>query len=202
MPANVMKGREYQMADKTEWVVDGFQFGTQQDAELARNEQLRIERLEEKLDYGNIEMVSAVYKKALNNRVFKTPVGYEFLKKLQRILQENPLPDEEIDNIPVYGVHSMRESANQTVERIQASRKPVKKEKPKQEFFSRKTSILMNIGLLALVILMFVISTTSSQPTVLNYERVLQNRYAEWEKQLSDREQVIREKERELMIAE
>lgn len=202
MPANVMKGREYQMTDKTEWVVDGFQFGTQQDAELARNEQLRIERLEEKLDYGNIEMVSAVYKKALNNRVFKTPVGYEFLKKLQRILQENPLPDEEIDNIPVYGVHSMRESANQTVERIQASRKPVKKEKPKQEFFSRKTSILMNIGLLALVILMFVISTTSSQPTVLNYERVLQNRYAEWEKQLSDREQVIREKERELMIAE
>lgn len=190
------------MAGKTDWVVDGFQFGTQQDAELARNEQLRIERLEEKLDYGNYEMVSAVYKKALNNRVFKTPVGYVFLKKMQRVLQENPLSEEEIDNIPIYGVYSMRESANQTVERIQASRKPVKKEKPKQEFFSRKTSILVNIGLLALVIVMFVISTTSSQPTVLNYERVLQNRYAEWEQQLSDREQVIREKEKELLIAE
>lgn len=35
------------MADKTEWVVDGFQFGTQQDADLAQNEWLRIERLEE-----------------------------------------------------------------------------------------------------------------------------------------------------------
>ena len=80
------------MADKTEWVVDGFQFGTQQDAELAQNEWLRIERLEEKLDYQNYEMVEAVYKKALNNRVFKTPVGYDFLKRLQRILQENPLP--------------------------------------------------------------------------------------------------------------
>ena len=190
------------MADKTEWVVDGFQFGTQQDAELAQNEWLRIERLEEKLDYQNYEMVEAVYKKALNNRVFKTPVGYDFLKRLQRILQENPLPGEEIANIPVYGVYSMRESASQTVERIQASRKPAKKEKPKQEFFSRKTSILINIGLLALVIVMFVISTTSSNPTVLNYESVLQNRYSEWEQQLSDREQVIREKERELLIAE
>ncbi|MEZ3462566.1 MAG: hypothetical protein K1W23_10535 [Lachnospiraceae bacterium] len=190
------------MADKTEWVVDGFQFGTQQDADLAQNEWLRIERLEEKLDYQNYEMVEAVYKKALNNRVFKTPVGYDFLKRLQRILQENPLPGEEIANIPVYGVYSMRESASQTVERIQASRKPVKKEKPKQEFFSRKTSILINIGLLALVIVMFVISTTSSNPTVLNYESVLQNRYSEWEQQLSDREQVIREKERELLIAE
>ena len=35
-------------------------------------------------------MIYAVYKKAVENRVFKTPVGYEFLKKLQRILQENP----------------------------------------------------------------------------------------------------------------
>ena len=98
----IPKGREYQMADKADWVVDGFQFGTQQDAELAQNEQFRIERLEEKLDYQNYEMVSAVYKKALNNRVFKTPVGYDFLKRLQRILRDNPLPDEEIDNIPVY----------------------------------------------------------------------------------------------------
>lgn len=190
------------MADKTDWVVGGFQFGTQMDAELAQNEQLRIERLEDKLDYQNYEMVNAVYQKALNNRVFKTPVGYDFLKRLQRILQENQQPDEEIANIPVYGVYSMRESANPTVERIKASRKPVKKEKPKQEFFSRKTSILVNIGLLVLVIAMFVISTTSSQPTILNYEKVLQNRYAEWEKQLSDREQVIREKEKELLIAE
>ena len=203
MPAQTsVKGREYRMADKADWIVDGFQFGTQQDAELAQSEQLRIERLEEKLDYQNYEMVGAVYKKALNNRVFKTPVGYDFLKRLQRILQENPLPDEEVASIPVYGVYSMRESANQTVERIQASRKPVKKEKPKQEFFSRKTSILVNIGLLVLVIIMFVISTTSANPTVLNYEKVLQNRYVEWEQQLSDREQVIREKERELLIAE
>ena len=60
----------------------------------------------------------------------------------------------------------------------------------------------MNIGLLVLVIVMFVIATTGSNPTIVNYERTLQNRYAEWEQQLSDREQVIREKEKELLIAE
>ncbi|MCI8975172.1 MAG: DUF334 domain-containing protein [Lachnospiraceae bacterium] len=193
------KGREYRMADKTEWVVNGFQFGTQQDAELAQNEKIRIERLEEKLDYQNQEMVYAVYKKAVNNRVFRTPVGYDFLKRLQRILHDNA--QEDIANIPIYGVYSMRESANPTIERIQASRKPVK-EKPKQEFFSRKTSIIVNIGLLVLVIVMFVIATTGSNPTIINYERTLQNRYAEWEQQLSDREQAIREKEKELLIAE
>ncbi len=53
-----------------------------------------------------------------------------------------------------------------------------------------------------MVIVMFVIATTGSNPTIVNYERTLQNRYAEWEQQLSDREQVIREKEKELLIAE
>lgn len=189
------------MADKTDWVVDGFQFSTQRDAELALNEQLRIERLEEKLDYQNYEIVSAVYHKAITNRVFKTPVGYDFLKKLRTVLQEELQP-EELANIPVYGVYSTRESTSPAVEKIQASRKPVKKEKPKQEFFSRKTSILVNIGLLFLVIVMFAIATTGSQPTILNYEKALQNRYAEWEQQLSEREQVIREKEKELLIGE
>lgn len=190
------------MADKTGWVVDGFQFGTEDDAALARNEKLRIERIEEKMDYQNSEMVGAVYKKAIDNRVFKTPVGYHYLKKLQQVLVEKLPENETVADIPVSGVYSMRESANQTVERIQASRKPAKKEKPKQEFFSRKTSIIINISLLILVIVMFVISTTSSNPNILNYERTIQNRYVEWEQQLSDREQVVREKEKELLITE
>jgi hypothetical protein len=49
---------------------------------------------------------------------------------------------------------------------------------------------------------MFVISMTGSSPTILNYEKAVQNRYAEWEKELSDRESVIREKEKELLINE
>jgi hypothetical protein len=49
---------------------------------------------------------------------------------------------------------------------------------------------------------MFYISSTGSNPTVLNYEKALLNRYSEWEKELSDRESVIREKEKELLINE
>lgn len=188
-----------QMADKTDWVVEGFQFATEKDAELAKNERLRIERIEEKLDYCNPQMVEAVYKKAINNRVFKTPVGYEFLKRLQTILKENPM--EEVADIPVYGVYSLRESTNPVVEKVKASQKRIK-EKPKQEFFSRRTSIIVNIGLVLLIAVMFIISTTGSNPTILNYEKVIQNRYSAWEQELSDREQVIREKEKELLLSE
>ena len=63
------------MADKKEWIVGGFQFGTENDAKIAKAERGRIEHLEGKLDYDNPQMLEAVYKKAVNNRVFQTPVG-------------------------------------------------------------------------------------------------------------------------------
>lgn len=187
------------MADKTDWVVDGFQFGTDKDAQLAMGEQLRIERLEKKIDYQNPNMLYAVYKKAINNRVFKTPVGYEFLKKIQKILKEESAIKEEIPDIPVYGVYSLRESTNPAVEKIKASRKKPKVKPKQKEFFTKRTSIYINIALLVLVIAMFLISMTGSNPTILNYEKVIQNRYSQWEQELSQRESVIREKEKELL---
>ena len=71
-----------------------------------------------------------------------------------------------------------------------------------KSFFSRTTSICLNIVLAILVIVMFVISTTGSRPTILNYEKALQNRYASWEQELNDRENAVREKERQLMLDE
>ena len=46
----------------------------------------------------------------------------------------------------------------------------------------------------------FVITLNSDQPNILNYERNLQNKYASWEQELTQREQTVREKERELHI--
>ncbi len=187
------------MADKTDWIVEGFQFGTEQDANLAKNEKLRVERLEERLDYQSLEMVYAVYKKAVENRVFKTPVGYEFLKKLQRILKENQDFEHEVEEIPIQGVYSLRESANPTVERIKASQK---KPKPAKKTVGLRASMFINVVLMLLIALMFYISMTSTNPTALNYERAVQNKYAEWERELSERESAVREKERELLLKE
>lgn len=187
------------MADKTDWIVEGFQFGTEQDANLARNEKLRVERLEERMDYNSPEMIYAVYKKAVDNRVFKTPVGYEFLKKLQKILAQNPDFEKNIDEIPVQGVYSLRESTAPAALRVKAS---TAKPKPAKKTIGLRASLFINVVLLLLIALMFYISMESSNPTVLNYERAVQNKYSEWERELSERESAIREKERALLIEE
>ena len=177
------------MADKEEWIVDGYQFGSAKDATQAKAELLKIQKLEDKMDYRNPHMVYMVYHKAIENRIFKTPIGYEYLRKLQKHLKENPLIREPVQDVPVNNVYSLRDST-----------KP--KPKKNKEFFSRTTSICLNIVLAILVIVMFVISTTGSRPTILNYEKALQNRYASWEQELNDRENAVREKERQLMLDE
>lgn len=185
------------MAEKGEWVVSGFQFLTEQDAKQAQAEVEKIQKLEEKLDYKNPNMVLMVYNKAIENRLFKTPVGYEFLRELQKLSKDNPAVKEEVQNIPVTNVFQLRDSTAPIVEKIKASKKPVKK---KKELFSKNTSIMLNVVLLLLVAVMFWISTTGANPTVLNYEKNLQNKYAAWEQELQERESTVREKERELLI--
>lgn len=183
------------MADKTDWVVEGFQFETEQDAGLAKSEQGRIQRLEEKMDYSNLEMINAVYKKAVDNHVFKTPVGYEFLKKLQKILIQASNGEEKPADIPVQAARSP------LAEKIRAEiGKPAKK--PEKKTMALRTSLLINATLLIMVILMFWITMTGSNPNILNYRRALQNEYSQWEKELSERENAVREKERELLMEE
>ena len=111
------------MADKEEWSVDGYQFGSAKDASQAKSELLKIQKLEDKMDYRNPHMIYMVYHKAIENRIFKTPVGYEYLRKLQKHLKENPLIREPVQDVPVNNVYSLRDSTNPAVEKVKASTK-------------------------------------------------------------------------------
>ena len=55
--------------------------------------------------------------------------------------------------------------------------------------------IVISVVLLLTVVGMFIIANTSDNPTVLNYEEVLQNKYASWEQDLERREEDLQRKE-------
>lgn len=193
------------MAENKEWVIQGYQFSSQKDATQAKGELLKIQKLEEKMDYKNPQMVYMVYNKALENRIFKTPIGYEYLKKLRTMLEKSGQIQEPIKEIPIYQMYNLRDSTNPVVEKIKNDPKLQQKrerERKRKEFFPLKTSIFLNVLLAILVVAMLYISTTGSNPNVLNYERSLQDKYAAWEQELMEREAAIREKERELLLEE
>ena len=58
------------------------------------------------------------------------------------------------------------------------------------------------VMLAVLVIVLFAISLTGKNPTIINYRSKIVNQYASWEQELKEREAVVREKEAQFGITE
>ena len=175
----------------------GFSFYTEKDGKLAEAELRKIEYLEARIDYTRPESILRVYDKTIQEQLFKTPVGLLYLKKLQDFLLKQPtIPQEKIKAIPLYDTYadSRQNPADAGKPSPQAARK---KEREKVRF---QISVVLNVLLVLAVCAMFVISFTSDQPNIYNYERVLQDRYASWAQDLKVREQAVRDKERALNL--
>lgn len=177
-------------------IVSGFAFYNDRDAKLAEQERQKIAYLDSRIDHSDLESVFAIYKKAIEDRVFRTPVGLEYLRELQGELKaQGDLLGEEIPPIPLFTNfdNELRGSYSPARRRI----RPVQEKSNKMPF---RLSVTMNIAMIIAIIAMFVIALNSEQPNILNYERNLQDKYAAWEQELTQREQTIREKERQLHI--
>ena len=59
-------------------------------------------------------------------------------------------------------------------------------------------AMVLNIILVIVIIAMFVILKTSSNPNILNYEVTIQNRYAQWQQELQSEEESLKAREQEL----
>lgn len=175
----------------------GFSFYTENDGRLAEAEQRKIEYLEERIDYTRPESILHVYDKAIQEQLFKTPVGLLYLKKLQDFLLKQPkIEPERVKAIPLYDTYA--ETQRKTSEPNKPNPQRIRqRERQKAQF---QVSVALNVLLVLAIIAMFWISFISDHPNIFNYERALQDRYASWEQELIAREQAVREKERELDI--
>lgn len=177
-------------------IVSGYCFAGEDDAELAKQEVKKIAYLEKHMDYTMPDKILQVYKKSIEERIFKTPVGYEYLKNMQEFLLESEnIDNREIEPIRLYVNFQprMRKNTSPVQNRIQA---PAEKRKLRP----LSISIALNIALAIAVCAMFVIALKSDNPNILNYENALTNKYSAWEQELSEREQAVRERERELNL--
>lgn len=165
---------------------EGFVFMTKSEAEAATKERKQIEYIESKLDYTQPEKVKNVYQKAVEDKLFKTPVGILYMKHLQNFLK-GKYPAQEIIPVPVTSNRTLRPAQSDIVAKEARKRSSI-------------ISYFLNIVLAVAVLFMFYVALSSDNPNILNYEKALQNKYAAWEQELTGREQNVREKELELKI--
>lgn len=192
---------EYMAMSKKEqtYVVEGFAFFSEKEAEQAKKELEGIRYIKEKTNMNNPDMVLQIYNKMVREKMFATAVGYAYLFDIQEYLRTNlNIRDEDI--LPIEIIHPSVQERLQEVRhkhqlQIQKMKKEAKKKSvPETEMQKKyKLSLLVNLILAISVVFMFIISATSDYPTILNYEETLINRYSAWEHELTEREATLRE---------
>ena len=174
-------------------MVDGYLYGNEDDVKLAKEEKKTAEYLESKINYDDVQTTLRIYNKAIKDKIFKTPSGFEFLKKMRNEMIKRGMPEENIGGIPLYKVFSKEED-----------NKPVRIFQVKENNDGTKEilrfSLWANIGLIIIVIGMFIITIIGENVNILNYRYKIENEYSAWQQELEEREAVIREKEAELRL--
>ncbi len=173
-------------------VVEGYSFTDETMAKQARTEAEGVRYVKARTDMSKPDQVFNVYHRLLQQRMFQTPVGYAYLRELQEYLKTIPgIRAEDIRPIPVADnlvVSDTRGISDRWKRRLEKEQNKL------------RISIVANFAFVVSILIMFLITATSGQTTILNYEKKIQDRYAQWEQQLTQREKAIREEEQELEL--
>lgn len=189
------------MSDK--YVVDGYSFKTQEEANTAMNEIEGIEYLRKRTNYKNPQSVLSVYDKIIDKELFKTPIGYGFLRELQQMLyNSSEVEPNMIRNIPVAAAGEKK---------AKKSKEKKKKlylmpEEQEKKYKNKITNlIILNVFFVIVLIFVIIITNNSENTNILNYRERLEREYNEkeddlavWDSQLKEKEQQLNEKEKGL----
>jgi hypothetical protein len=197
------------MMEQTKFLVEGYCFESEKEAKKAAKELAQVKAINAKLDEDNLQAVKALYLKALQQQVFETQIGFSYLRNLQMHLIEEGAMAQEENPLPVaYSKIMMQEENERIKEEYQAllqeeqnnAEKQLKQEKEltKKAGDKCKKFMLLSGVLAVMVVGMFLITLTGKNENILNYKRVITNQYAQWEQDLSQREEAVRQKELEL----
>lgn len=181
------------MKNEERLIVDAYLYGNDHDVKLAKEEKKTVAYLKTKIKYEDIQTTLKIYDKAIKERIFRTPVGFEFLKEMRYEMIKRGMPEENIQAIPLYQVFS-KDAEERPVRIFQV------KEKKDDSKNMLRLSLWANIAMFLLVVGMFVLTLFGDNTNILNYRYKIENEYSIWQQELEEREAVIREKEAELRL--
>lgn len=184
--------------NKGKFMVGGYEFNTKEEAQLARDELNAIKYVSAKTNSKDAMQVYNLYNKIIERKLFSTQIGMNYLKQLQTFLyKSSEIPNEKIQPIPI-NVET-QEEINIRRERTEFKSElrdlSIKVARYKNNFVR---VMIVNVILVVIIIAMFIILNTSSNPNIINYEVNIQNKYAQWQQDLQSQEESIKAREKEL----
>ncbi|MCR5236078.1 MAG: hypothetical protein K6E34_02610 [Lachnospiraceae bacterium] len=178
--------------------VRGFKFSTLADAKTAEEEYKKMVYIQQRMNKNNPEEVLSIYDKMIENGLFVTPVGVDFLMRVREFLEEcGSIEPERIRPIETGSLFTQRarnEARAATRPRVTTDL-VAENNKLKHKYYIALTTSIISIILVAV---MFFVARSSDNPNILNYKTAVENQYADWEESLSQREQELRQREEAL----
>lgn len=184
--------------DKRKFMVGGYEFTSKEDAQIAKDELNAIKYVSSKTNSKDPKQVYGLYNKIIERKLFSTQIGMNYLKSLQTFLyKSSEIPNDKIQPIPINT--DTQDEINKRRERSEFKSElrdlSIKAARYKNNF---TRVMIINVILVIIIVAMFIILNTSSNPNIINYEVNLQNKYAQWQEQLQSQEQSLNARENEL----
>ena len=175
--------------DKRKFMVGGYEFTSKEDAQIAKDELNAIKYVSSKTNSKDPKQVYSLYNKIIERKLFSTQIGMNYLKSLQTFLyKSSEIPNDNTQD----EINKRRERSEFKSELRDLS---IKAARYKNNF---TRVMIINVILVIIIVAMFIILNTSSNPNIINYEVNLQNKYAQWQEQLQSQEQSLNARENEL----
>ena len=179
--------------------VEGYAFETKEQEHTAKHEVEIIGYIRKNTRMDDPDIVLALYNKLVLKEIFVTPVGYDFLHRLQEYLYTIPyIRREDILPITVYEPEGMVSKEKKNKEHV-VSKNRRKKNRDYQKLFHISTffAVVFALGIIGMLVITWL---SEDNVTILNYENKVIDKYEIWEKQLDERESQL--EERELRLTE
>ena len=184
--------------EEKQYTVGGYTFTDKKAADAAKEEFQAINKMSSKINTKDARQVYALYNSIIDKKLFSTMVGLNYLKELQQFLYIcKEIPNNRIRPIPINNdVQSVLEGKREIIEN-QSEIRILKRER--NMYKSRfTTSVIINLALVVVIIAMIIITLTSKNPNIINYETKLQDKYSAWQEQLQSEEASLKAREAQI----
>lgn len=187
--------RELKSMKNEKNTVDGYFFEDEETLKEAKNEVEGVEYLRKRTNYSNPQNMLKMYNTVIEKKLFKTPIGYEFLRELQELLYNSQDIDEaQIEPIPVFVKQKKKQKIKFELPKV---KRVIDKESPYRAKFMNM--VILNVILIIFLMLFILISNNSKNLNIINYKARIDAEYmekednlAQWEEDLSAREASIK----------
>lgn len=177
-----------------------YEFSTKVEYQEAKKEQEAVELIMAKSDISDPQNALRLYNKMIARKLFRTHVGYDFLKELRKIITEGGLVAEDrLYPLPV--VPQKTEVGRKEPAKDEKSLEEAKKEAQRYKILyedlksKKNSSVIIIIFLVVMLGAMVAITLLSDNTLITDYRSKIENEYSGWQEQLLQKERELDERE-------